>query len=328
LHSLQPPPTIAPVQHTVDVRQVSAPSKRGRRARLDSNPFENKGSRGLFIGFIVGLLVIGAAYGLAMKKGINPVTAGRNLIASLRNWDAPPTPPQFSVPETKPANVDTAAAAANAPKPATESAPTVRGLDPTKLPAVGAAPVAPAEATDVLADSKSGRVAAKPVARTAPESPAPKAEPKPEPKAEAPAPKPAPPPPPVAPAAPDPAPNSLAGAIKKAVGPQEAAPKPAAAEAPEVPAIRGDIPEVPPQGAITGALGAPRAAARACVEGQDSASRATIVFASTGHVQNVNVSGPAAGTRAEGCIVKALNRAVVGPFRRPTYSLTVTISPN
>jgi hypothetical protein len=65
-----------------------------------------------------------------------------------------------------------------------------------------------------------------------------------------------------------------------------------------------------------------------CVEGQDASSRATIVFGSNGHVQNVNVSGPAAGTRAEGCIVKSLTRAVVGPFRRPTYSLTVTISPN
>jgi hypothetical protein len=311
------------------VQHLSAAPK-GRRARLDSNPFESKGSRGLFVGFIVGLLVIGAAYGLAMKKGINPMTAGRNLIASLRNWDAPPTPPQFSVPETKPANVDTSTAAAA--KPATE-APTVRGLDPTKLPSVGAAPVAPAEATDVLADSRSPRVAAKPVARTAPEPVAAKAEPRPEPKAEPPAPKPAPPPPPVAkaePAAPEPAPNSLAGAIKKAVGPQEAAPKSIAAEAAEQqgPAARGDIPETPPQGAITGALGAPRAAAKSCVEGQDAASRATIVFSSNGHVQNVNVSGPAAGTRAEGCIVKALSRAVVGPFRRPSYSLTVTISPN
>jgi hypothetical protein len=60
----------------------------------------------------------------------------------------------------------------------------------------------------------------------------------------------------------------------------------------------------------------------------DASSRATIVFGSNGHVENVNVSGPAAGNRAEGCIVKALSRAVVGPFRRPTYSLTVTISPN
>jgi hypothetical protein len=309
---------------------MSSPPKK-RRAQLDSNPFESKGSRGMLVGFLVGLLVIAGAYGLAIKKGINPMAAGRSLIASLRNWDAPPTPPQFSVPETKPASAETVTAAANAPKPSTESSPpSVRGVDPTKLPAIGAAAVAPAEPTDVLADSKS-RVAPKPVARTAPEPPAPKAEPKAEPKPEPPAPKPAPPPPPVAkaePAAPEPAPNSLAGAIKKAVGPQEAAPKAVAAEAPEVPAVRGDIPEVPPQGGITGALAGPRSAARACIEGQDASSRATIVFGSNGRVQNVNVSGPAAGTRAEGCIVKALSRAVVGPFRRPTYSLTVTISPN
>jgi hypothetical protein len=100
-----------------------------------------------------------------------------------------------------------------------------------------------------------------------------------------------------------------------------------AAEAPETPAMRGDIPETPPQGAIQGAIGSHRQAARACVDGQDSASRATIVFASTGRVQSVNVAGPAAGTKAEGCIVKTLSAAAVGPFRRPSFSVTTTISP-
>jgi hypothetical protein len=51
------------------------------------------------------------------------------------------------------------------------------------------------------------------------------------------------------------------------------------------------------------------------------------VFGSNGRVQSVNVAGPAAGTRAEGCIVKTLSRAVVGPFRRPSFSVTTTISP-
>jgi hypothetical protein len=316
---LQPPPTIAPVQHNIEVPEVSAPPR--RRAKLESNPFESKGSRGMFVGFLVGLLVIGAAYGLAMKKGINPIAASRNLISTLRNWDAPPTPPQFSMGETKAAN---APAISPAKAPTESAAPAVHGLDPTLLPAAGAGAITPAQATDVLADAKNNpKVAAKPVTRVAAEAPAPKPEPKPEPVAQAP--KPAP----VAkaePAQPEPDPNSLAGAIKKAVGPQDA-PKAAAVEAPDTPAVRGDIPEAPPQGAIQGAIGSHRQAARACLEGQDTASRATIVFASTGKVQSVNVAGPAAGTRAEGCIVKTLSKAAVGPFRRPTFSVTTTISP-
>jgi len=118
----------------------------------------------------------------------------------------------------------------------------------------------------------------------------------------------------------------LAGAIKKAVGPTEAAkddtPAPAAA-----PAIRGDIPEAPPQGAIQGALGSMRGAARSCVAGQDSPSRATIVFASTGKVQSVSVSGPAAGTPAEGCIKSAFSKANVGAFQRSSFSVPTTITP-
>jgi hypothetical protein len=315
------------VQRTIDVQHVSSPP-RSRRARLESNPFESKGSRGLLVGFVVGLLVIGAAYGLAMKRGIDPVAAGRGIIASLRNWDAPPPSPQFTVSETKTTPTDNAPATVNAAKPADTTAPSVRGVDPAKLPAAGAGAIAPAEATDVLAEAKTPAKVAK-ASRPAVEAPAPKVE-----RAE-PAPKPAPPPvakaepkpePPPR-AAPEPEPTGLAGAIKKAVGPQEAAPKPVAAEAPETPAVRGDIPEVPPQGAIAGAIGSHRQAARACVEGHDAASRATIIFGSTGKVQSVNVAGPAAGTNAEACIVRALSKSAVGPFRRPSFSVTTTISP-
>jgi hypothetical protein len=272
----------------------------------------------LVIGFILGLLVIGGAYGLAMKRGINPVSVGRNLIASLRSWDAAPQSPKFRVNDTKPATVETPALAAA--KSGTESATQgVKGLDPTKLPAVGgAAGITPPEATDVLAEAKGPAKLARAPTRPAVEAPAPP--PKPAPVARAPEPKPEPP------APSEPEPTGLAGAIKKAVGPQEA-PKPVAAEAPETPAMRGDIPETPPQGAIQGAIGAVRQSARACVDGYDSASRATIVFVSSGKVQSVNVAGPAAGTKAEGCIVKTLSRAAVGPFRRPSFSVTTTISP-
>jgi hypothetical protein len=59
----------------------------------------------------------------------------------------------------------------------------------------------------------------------------------------------------------------------------------------------------------------------------DAPSRATVVFASTGNVQNVSVSGPAAGTKAEGCIRSALSKASVGPFRRASFVISTTISP-
>jgi outer membrane biosynthesis protein TonB len=327
LHALQAQ-SAPPVQRNIEIHHSSSPP-RSRRARLESNPFESKGSRGLLVGFIVGLLVIGAAYGLAMKRGIDPVAAGRGMIASLRNWDAPPPSPQFTVSETKPAAVETTPATVNVAKPVETTAPSVRGVDPTKLPAVGTNAVAPAEPTDVLAEAKAPAKVAKAV-RPAVEPPAPKAEPAPAPKPAPPpvakaAPEPKPEPPPRA--APEPEPTGLAGAIKKAVGPQEAAPKSVAQETPDAPAMRGDIPEVPPQGAIAGAIGSHRQAARACVEGHDSASRATIVFASTGKVQSVNVAGPAAGTNAEACIVRALSKSAVGPFRRPSFSVTTTISP-
>jgi hypothetical protein len=91
--------------------------------------------------------------------------------------------------------------------------------------------------------------------------------------------------------------------------------------------VRGDIPELPAQGAIQGALGGPRTAARNCLAGQEGPSRATIVFASTGNVQSVTVSGPAAGTPAEACIKTAMSKTVVGAFKHPTFSVSTTISP-
>jgi hypothetical protein len=114
--------------------------------------------------------------------------------------------------------------------------------------------------------------------------------------------------------------------MKRAVGSSDT-PATAAVAQPEAPPMRGDIPEVPPQGAIQGALGAQRSAARACIDPQDGPSRASIVFASTGKVQSVSVSGPAVGTPAEACIRSALSRTNVGAFRRPSFSLSTTLSP-
>jgi hypothetical protein len=312
LSSLQPVTSNGHALHA-DLQRMTAPPT-AQRTPLESNPFESKGSRGLLIGFIVGLVVIGGGYGLAMKQGVEPVAVGRRLISSIRNWNAPPAA-QLSFNDTKsPTTGEGSNPAAKGVEPA---AP--RGLDPNNLPAVGTPATSPPEPTDVLAQakgitrqSKAARAAVEAAPPPKPEpvavqpKPAAKAEPKPEPQA--------------------PEPTGLAGAIKRAVGPTET-PKPVAAEAPETPAMRGDIPETPPQGAIQGAIGAHRQAARACLEGHDSPSRATILFASTGKVQSVSVAGPAAGTAAEGCIVKTLSKAAVGAFRRPSFSVTTTISP-
>jgi hypothetical protein len=130
---------------------------------------------------------------------------------------------------------------------------------------------------------------------------------------------------PAAPAAPEP--TGLAGAIKKAAGPVEATSGPEKAEVTKAAPVRGDIPELPAQGAISGALGSPRTAARNCIAGQDGPSRATIVFASSGNVQSVSVTGPAAGTPAEACIKTAMSKTVVGAFKHPTFSVSTTISP-
>src|SRR5262249_1778965 len=120
-------------------------------------------------------------------------------------------------------------------------------------------------------------------------------------------------------------PPGLAGAIKRAAGPiEQSAPQQVVTSGP---AIRGDIPEVPAQGAVQGALGSQRGAARACLADFDAPSRATITFASSGHVESVAVSGPAAGTKAEGCIRSAFSKASVGPFRKSSFVITTTVSP-
>jgi len=299
LQRMQAAPSLTPAIRGVDSQRLAPPAV---RTELDSNPYEKKGrSRtGLAVTLIV-LLGVGSAYGIAAKRGMSPMAATKSFIASLRGGSDGAGSSQFSVKEEAAPKVDsTPAAAAAAPN----------GIAPGSLPAQAA--IAPAQATDILADGKTH--GAKVVGRA--DKPAPvAATPAPEPK-EAPAPKQA--------AQADP--PGLAGAIKKAVGPTEQAkddtPAPAAA-----PAIRGDIPEAPPQGAIQGALGSIRGASRSCVAGQDSPSRATIIFASTGKVQSVSVSGPAAGTPAEGCIKSALSKANVGPFQRSSFPVSTTITP-
>jgi hypothetical protein len=120
--------------------------------------------------------------------------------------------------------------------------------------------------------------------------------------------------------------TGLAEAIQEAAGPLETPPS-AAAQVTDAPVNPGDIPVVPPQGAIQSAIGTRRQTARACLKGQAAASRVTLVFASTGRVQVVSVAGPASGTDAEACLVTTLSKAAVGPFVRDKFTVTTTISP-
>ena len=88
-----------------------------------------------------------------------------------------------------------------------------------------------------------------------------------------------------------------------------------------------DVPAKPSLGAVQAAIGSVMGSARACVAGQDSPSSAAVTFGSNGRVQSVSVSGPAAGTPAQACIVAALSKARVPPFARPTFSVRTTVRP-
>lgn len=132
------------------------------------------------------------------------------------------------------------------------------------------------------------------------------------------APRQRPAPPPVVakrpPAEPKPAPESPADELK-----QDPELRPADSD-------RG-VTSKPALGAVNAAIGAVMGGARACVAAHDAPSRATVVFGSNGRVQNVQVSGPAAGTPAEGCIQSALRSARVQPFADPSFSVAVTVRP-
>ena len=90
---------------------------------------------------------------------------------------------------------------------------------------------------------------------------------------------------------------------------------------------RGSLPDHPSTGAVQAAVGMVMGAARACVAGQNAASRATLSFGSDGRVQSVAVSGPAQGTGAEPCLRNALSGARVQPFARAAYSVNLSVRP-
>jgi hypothetical protein len=88
-----------------------------------------------------------------------------------------------------------------------------------------------------------------------------------------------------------------------------------------------NLPDLPPTGSVTAAVGSVRGAARACVAGADSDSSAVITFGSSGAAQSVSVGGWAAGKPAAGCIRSALMGAHVEPFTKPSFSAPMTIRP-
>ncbi len=96
---------------------------------------------------------------------------------------------------------------------------------------------------------------------------------------------------------------------------------PAAAQGPKT------VPETPPTGKVMSAVRAVLGGARACVEGADSDTNATITFASSGAVQSVSVSGWAASNGKSGCVKSALKGANVGPFQKASFSAPVTVRP-
>lgn len=118
--------------------------------------------------------------------------------------------------------------------------------------------------------------------------------------------------------------GTLDDEMKKTVGPedQKEADKPdPAAGTPK------NLPDNPPQGAVTAGMSSAKGAARACVQGAEGDSSATVTFGSSGAAQSVSVGGWAAGKPAADCIKGALKGANVGPFSKPTFTVTVTIRP-
>jgi hypothetical protein len=87
------------------------------------------------------------------------------------------------------------------------------------------------------------------------------------------------------------------------------------------------IPEQPSQGAANAAVRPLAVNAKSCVAGADDVSMASVTFSSAGTVSNVNVSGWAAKNGKSDCIKSALKGANVGPFAKPSFTITVPIRP-
>ncbi|WP_437675584.1 hypothetical protein [Sorangium sp. So ce131] len=132
-----------------------------------------------------------------------------------------------------------------------------------------------------------------------------------------------------APAAPG-NPGDLSSAMQAAVGSDGAQKTSVESEAPEPasgPLRQQNIPEQPSQGSVQAALGSVMASARACVAGADDVTRAQLTFSSSGQVTKVSVSGWAAANGQSSCVQAAFKGANVGPFSKPSFSVSATVRP-
>ncbi|WP_441290006.1 hypothetical protein ACSRUE_04910 [Sorangium sp. KYC3313] len=125
-------------------------------------------------------------------------------------------------------------------------------------------------------------------------------------------------------------PGDLPSAMQAAVGDNGERQPSVVSEAP-VPASgplrQQNIPEQPSQGSVQAALGSVMGSAKSCVAGANDVSRAQITFSSTGQVSKVSVSGWAASNGQSSCVQSALKGANVGPFSKPSFSVSATIRP-
>ena len=123
--------------------------------------------------------------------------------------------------------------------------------------------------------------------------------------------------------------KSLGEQIEEAAG-SDQAPSPGASSPEDTVPTNPDgvVPVYPSLGAIHSALGRALQEAQACVEGDVPISHARVTFNSTGTVQDVSVTGWAAGKPAEACVREALTKPRVAPFLQPTYAVPVTIRSN
>ncbi len=196
LQSLQPVASSAPPLHNVDLQRMSTPPP--RRARLDSNPFERRGN-GFFLFMVVVVIGIGAAYGIAARRGLYPIAATKTFIGLVREWTGNGSAAQLSATEPSVPKVE-------APTPAKVEAPTPpaktnpepvvaaaapKAVTPDSLPPAGTSrPAAPSE-PEPAAETKAAKTTVKAIQKTSAPPPAKAERPEP-PVAAAPAPKPEP----------------------------------------------------------------------------------------------------------------------------------------
>lgn len=80
----------------------------------------------------------------------------------------------------------------------------------------------------------------------------------------------------------------------------------------------------PSPGAVVGAINAVLPAARACLSPDEPIRTGAIVFASTGTVSRVDLTG---SKSSDGCIRDALSRARIEPFADDSFTTRVTVRP-